>query len=49
MIYEVQKNGVSLEWTNILKDAEDAFKDASPGDVVFYQITEAGKKVYRRK
>lgn len=49
MIYEIQKYGTTLEWTNILKEAEDAFKDAVSGGVVFYKIVGNGKQVYRKK
>lgn len=38
-IYEVQKFGVSLEFGFSYSDAAKAFKDASPGEVVFYKIS----------
>lgn len=49
MIYEIQKFGVTLEWTQSLREAEDAFKDASNGGVVFYKIVGNKKTAYRAK
>lgn len=43
-IYEVQKFGVTLEWSDSLRDAEDAFKEAANYGVSMYLI-QAGKKV----
>lgn len=49
MIYEIQKFGVTLEWTQSLREAEDAFKDAAFGGVVFYKIVGSKKTAYRVK
>lgn len=48
-IYEVQKFGVTLEWDGDLRKAQDAFKQASPGEVVFYRIVGSDKHVIDRK
>ena len=49
MIYEVQKFGVTLEWTDSLRDAEDAYKDAAFGGVVMYRIVGSNKTTMKRK
>jgi len=48
-IYEVKKFGVTLEFGHSLQDAESAFKDASPGEVVMYRIVGSKKHTMRRK
>ncbi len=47
-IYEVQKFGVTLEWDSFAK-AEEAFKDASPGEVRMYRITGTKKVLIKKK
>lgn len=49
MIYEIKQFGVTLEWTQSLREAEEAFKDTSSGGVVFYKITGSKKTVYKVK
>lgn len=49
MIYEIKKFGVTVEWTQSLRDAEEAFKDTSSGGVIFYKIVNSKKSVYRVK
>jgi len=48
-IYEVQKFGVTLEWTDSLREAEDAFKDADKYGVKMYLIQNAKKILLRVK
>lgn len=43
-IYEVQKFGVTVEFTSRFSHAETAFKWVSPGNVVMYSIDITGKK-----
>ena len=49
MIYEVQKFGVTLEWTQSRREAEDAFKDAAFGGVVLYKIVGSKKTAFMVK
>jgi len=49
MIYEIQKFGSTLEWTNVLREAEDAYKDAAFGGVKFYKIVGSEKKLVKQK
>jgi hypothetical protein len=49
MIYEIQKWGVTLEWTRNLEEAETAFKKANWGGVVFYQIKGSQKRAVKAK
>lgn len=45
MIYEVQKFGQTVQWTNKIEEAESAFKQTSPGGVRFYIMDRStGKK-----
>ncbi len=48
-VYEVKKFGVSLHWTDSFTEAEDAYKDASPGEVSLYRIVGSKKILLRRK
>ena len=50
-IYEVQKFGVTLEYSNDIKHAESAFNQASPEGVVMYRLDQGTqtKTVIRRK
>lgn len=48
-IYEVQKFGVTIEWDGVFKKAQDAFKQASPGEVVMYKIVGSVKHVIDKK
>lgn len=48
-IFEVQKYGTTLEWTDKLKVAEEAFKDTSKGGVVFYEIVGSVKRAIKIK
>lgn len=41
MIYEIQKYGVTVEWTNKLSEADSAYKDTGPGGVLMYKIDRA--------
>lgn len=49
MIYEIQKFGVTVEWTDVLKEAEDAYAKTSFGGVVMYRIAGSEKIVMRTK
>lgn len=48
-IYEVQKFGVTLEWTTSLEEAEAAFKDTSNGEAKLYRIVNSKKHLLRMK
>lgn len=48
-IYEVQKWGTTLEWTDKIKTAEEAFKDTSKGGVVLYEIVGSVKRPIKIK
>ena len=49
MIYEIKQFGVTLQWTQDLREAEASFKDTSAGGVVFYKIVNSKKHVYKVK
>jgi hypothetical protein len=49
MLYEIQKFGVTVEWTQDLREAEESYKETQAGGVVFYRIEGSKKKVYRIK
>lgn len=49
MIYEIQKFGITLEWTQDLHEAEAAFKDTAPGSVVMYQLVGSKKTAIKVK
>lgn len=45
MIYEIQKFGVTVQWTDRIEEAESAFRQTTPGGVKFYVMDRAsGKK-----
>lgn len=37
-LFDVQKYGVSIQYTEKVSEADSAFKLANPGGVVFYEI-----------
>lgn len=49
MIYEVKKFGVTIQWTPDLREAEEAFKEAGPGEVFLYKIVGAKKTAIQAK
>ena len=48
-IYEVKRFGVTLEWTDSFRDAEDAFKEAGTGGCMLYKIVGSKKILLRTK
>lgn len=48
-IYEIKKFGVTVEWTDNLKEAESSFKDVAPGECVMYKIQNAQKTPIKQK
>lgn len=48
-IYEVQRFGVTLEWTDSFTEAEAAFKDAYAGECKLYKIAGSKKILLRMK
>jgi len=50
-IFEVQKNGVTVQWTDKIAEAQSAFAATTPGRVVMYEIDHAtgNKKVVKTK
>lgn len=48
-IYEVKRYGVTLEWTDSFRDAEDAFKEAGTGGCKLYRIVGSKKILLRAK
>ena len=48
-IYEVKKFGVTLVMGVSLRDTEECFKKAHPGEVAMYQIVNGKKLLLRRK
>lgn len=37
-IFEVQKNGVTVQWTDKIAEAQSAFAATTPGRVVMYEM-----------
>lgn len=47
-MFEVQSNGVTLHWTPVLREAEQAYKE-SRGDAVLFRFEGSKKKIVKRK
>jgi hypothetical protein len=48
-IYEVKKYGVTVEWTNRFKDAQEAYKDTDRGECFLIKRVNGVPQLLERK